>query len=150
MKIALIVLAFAVIAALGTYAGMLLFKLRQQTEKQNAVRQERVDNISESIEVIAKAMTQQQCEVSEGAIRICNLLAALPIKDKPDYTQQFPFIHTLFVEVSGFAILEDRKKLSKTERRKQDKAREEIEAKHESKVLGELDAISQYAVQLRG
>lgn len=134
--------ALLIIAALGVYAGKLLFMLKQQNERQKAAREARLANITESIETIAKAMEQQQCDLSEGAIRICRLLQLLP-QPETSYRESFPHIHALFVAVSGFAVLDARKALSKQERRKQDKAREEIESQHESKVLTELPALQQ-------
>ncbi|MAJ70530.1 MAG: hypothetical protein CL584_13225 [Alteromonadaceae bacterium] len=88
-------------------------------------------------------MQQQQCNVSEGTIRICRLLRALP-EEARDYAGEYPAIHTLFTEVSGFAILEDRKALSKQQRFNEDKAREAIEEQHETPVLKELPAIIAY------
>ncbi|WP_018982143.1 DUF2489 domain-containing protein [Salinimonas chungwhensis] len=145
-----IVSAFGVliILALGIYAGRLLFSLKQQNARQAAAREKRTVTITDSIILIAKAMEQQQCELSEGAIRICNLLEALPLSSPPDYKSKFPHIYTLFVEVSGFAVLEERKKLSPKEKNKQDKAREQIESEHESKVLAELPDIRQYCETL--
>ncbi|MCP5011330.1 MAG: DUF2489 domain-containing protein, partial [Aestuariibacter sp.] len=67
-----------IIAALGVYAGKLLFQLQAQTKKQQAARAQRMETIFESIHTISRAMQQQQCNVSEGAIRICRLFAALP------------------------------------------------------------------------
>jgi hypothetical protein len=98
--------------------------------------------------LIAKAMEQQQCELSEGVIRIVNLLNALPLVTPPDFKAQYPQIHALFTEVSGFAILEARQKLSKSERRKQDMAREQIESEYESKVLAELPQLQAYCETL--
>ncbi len=66
-------------------------------------------------------------DLSEGVIRIVNLLNALPISTPPDFKAQYPNTHALFTEVSGFAILEARQQLPKNERRKQDIAREQIE-----------------------
>ena len=93
-------------------------------------------------------MAQQQCELSEGVIRIVNLLNALPLVEPPNYKAQYPHIHSLFIEVSGFAILEARQKLTKVERRKQDLAREQIESEYESKVLAELPALQAYCETL--
>ena len=72
-------IALLIILALGFYAGKLLFMLKQQKERQEAARQSRVATITDSIIVIAKAMEQQQCDLSEGVIRIVNLLNAIPI-----------------------------------------------------------------------
>ncbi len=97
---------------------------------------------------ITLAMEQQQCELSEGAIRVVNLLDALPLRSPPDYREKFPHIHRLFIEISGFAILEARQKLSAKEKWQQDKEREQIESEHESKVLSELPDIRQFCQQL--
>jgi hypothetical protein len=140
--------ALLIILGLGFYAGKMLFLLKQQKARQEATRQSRVENITESLVLIAKAMDQQQCDLSEGVIRIVNLLNALPIVDQPDYKTKYPHIYALFTEVSGFAILEERQKLSKAERRKQDIAREQIESEYESKVLSELPALQAYCETL--
>lgn len=145
----LIILALLIIAGLSFYAGKLLFQLKQQNQRQQRAREGRIETICESVDTIAKAMEQQQCDLSEGAIRICNLLAALPLSAPPDFRAQFPHIHTLFVEISGFAVLEARQQLSKAERRKQDVAREQIESEHETNVLAELGAIKAYCASLR-
>ncbi|MFS1702297.1 DUF2489 domain-containing protein [Alteromonas sp. AMM-1] len=133
-----------IIAVLGVYAGKLIFQLQAQTQKQQAARAQRVETILESIHTISRAMQQQQCNVSEGAIRICRLFAALPDTTPVDYKAQFPAIHALFVDVSGFSILADRKALTKQQRFAEDKAREIIEEQHESIVLRELPAIIAY------
>ena len=143
-----VVAGLLIILGLGFYAGRLLFMLKQQNARQQAARDERIRNITDSIVVICKAMQQQQCDLSEGTIRICKLMNALPLQTPPDYREKFPHIHALFVDISGFAILEERKKLPLAERKKQDDAREQIESEHESKVLGELDDIRQWAESL--
>ena len=141
-------IALLIILGLGFYAGKLLFLLNQQKKRQEAARQSRIVNITDSVIVIAKAMDQQQCDLSEGVIRIVNLLNALPISSPPDFKAQYPHIHALFTEVSGFAILEERQQLPKSERRKQDIAREQIESEYESKVLEELPALQSYCGSL--
>jgi len=141
-------IALLIIIGLGFYAGKLLFLLKQQKSRQEAARQSRIANITDSIIVIAKAMDQQQCDLSEGVIRIVNLLNALPIKAPPDFKAKYPHIHALFTEVSGFAILEARQQLPKSERKKQDIAREQIESEYESKVLAELPPLQAYCETL--
>ncbi len=139
-----IVIAIVIILALGVYAGRLLFMLKRQKQRHTAARDKRTHSITESIIVIAKAMEQQQCDLSEGTIRIVNLLNALPLESPPNFAKKFPHIHTLFAQVNGFAILEERNKLPKSEKRRQDQAREEIEAEHETKVIAELPEIKTY------
>ena len=143
-----IIVGILIILGLGFYAGKLMFLLKQQNARQKAARDARIANITESVIVISKAMQQQQCDLSEGAIRICNLLNALPLQSPPDYRSDFPHIHKLFIEISGFAVLEERKKLSPAEKRKQDSAREQIESDYESLVLSELNDIRQWCETL--
>lgn len=138
--IILVSLGLLVIAGLGVYAGKLVYQLQQQNARQQAAREKRLQVMFESIHTIARTMQQQQCNVSEGTIRICRLLKALP-EESYDYSQSYPAIYTLFSAVSGFAILEDRKSLSKSQRYAEDKAREAIEEQHESLVLKELPLI---------
>jgi hypothetical protein len=144
----IVIAALCIILALGFYAGRLLFLLKQQNQRQQKAKNERIETITESVFTIAKAMEQQQCDLSEGVIRIVNLLDALPLNTPPDYKNKFPHIHALFIEVSGFAILEKRQQLTKAERRKQDIAREQIEAEYETRVLSELDGLKMYCCEL--
>ena len=136
--------ALVVILGLGVYAGKLLFLLKQQGIRQDKAKNSRISSITESVILIAKAMEQQQCDLSEGVIRIVNLLNALPLNEPPDFKAIYPHTYDLFVEISGFAVLEARQKLSKQERKKQDQAREQIESEYESKVLDELPKLKQY------
>lgn len=136
--------ALVVILGLGVYAGKLLFLLKQQGIRQDKAKNSRISSITESVILIAKAMEQQQCDLSEGVVRIVNLLNALPLNEPPDFKATYPHTYALFVEISGFAVLEARQKLSKQERRKQDQAREQIESEYESKVLDELPKLKQY------
>jgi hypothetical protein len=140
--------ALVVILGLGFYAGRLLFLLKQQGQRQDDAKNSRISSITESVILIAKAMEQQQCDLSEGVIRIVNLLNALPLNEPPDFKAIYPQTYALFVEISGFAVLEARQKLSKQERRKQDQVREQIESEYESKVLDELPQLRQYCESL--
>lgn len=148
MFYALFALAALVIAGLAFYAGRLLFLLKRQNQRQYEAKQKRIDNITESIKTIALAMSQQQCDLSEGAIRIYRLLEALPLDPRPDYDTQFPQLRELFLKVVGFDTHEARQALDKRERRRQDKAREEIEAEYESRILPELEKITTFCNSL--
>lgn len=141
---ALLVIGLLVILGLGFYAGKLLFQLKAQNEKQANQRKERVETIMVSVRTIAMAMAQQQCDLSEGVIRLTNLLDALPLKPAPDFAQTYPAIYKLHDEISSFAVLEKRAALSKKERRQEDKAREAIEAQYESKIIAEVEQLQNY------
>ncbi len=132
-----IILGLIIVAALAFYAGRLLYQLKLQTSKQDAVRNDRIERIVESIRTISMAMQQQQCNLSEGAIRLVNLLESLPVKNVPNCEKDYPFLFELFELVKGLPTHDARKALSKTERQKQDKIREEHEARLESDILKE-------------
>lgn len=137
-----------VILVLGFYAGKLLFQLKAQKERQNKARQTRIDNITESIRTISLAMEQQQCNLSEGVIRICNLLDAMPITPQPDYVAEYPSIHELYGKIQQFDTHEARNLLPKIERRKQDTEREQLESEFETLVLTEVGLLKSLIVNL--
>ncbi|GAC26906.1 DUF2489 domain-containing protein [Brumicola pallidula] len=136
---------FGAILVIGLiiYTGRLLFLLKQQKARQQSAISKRVDSMVQSIQTIAFAMQQQQCNYSEGAIRICSLLKALPIENIPDYSLSFPKLHALFDKIKNYPTHEERGALSKQERRQQDKQREQVESEAESGIQEEI-------VRLRG
>jgi hypothetical protein len=134
-----------VIIALGVYAGKLVYLLKQQNRRQQNARAKRIKNIEQSIQTIAFAMQQQQCNYSEGAIRICNLLKVLPVENMPDYSLTFPALHELFKKVDDFPTHEARAALSKEERRQQDKQREQIESEAESNIQREIEVLKSFS-----
>ena len=139
-----VVLAAIVIIALGLYAGKLLFLVKAQSTKQQAIRNKRIASIQDSIQTIAFAMQQQQCDLSEGVIRICYLLEALPVSPHPDYPAIYPKVHALFEKVKNYPTHEARAQLSKGERRAQDKEREQFESELESAILKETEALRHF------
>ncbi len=141
-----IVVAFLIVAFLAFYAGKLLFALKAQTRKQNLVRQKRIDTIVESIQTIALAMEQQQCNFSEGAIRLVNLLESLPVESPPKCESDYPALFELFIAVRDLPTHQERANLSRGVRKEQDDAREEQEAKLESKILTEVALLRSFTV----
>ncbi|MET1219182.1 MAG: DUF2489 domain-containing protein [Glaciecola sp.] len=144
MYIALIGLAVLTILGLSYWAGTLLYRLHAQNQKKDRLRQERVDTIMQSVHVIALAIEQQQCDLSEGVIRLTNLLDALPILPQPKFAELYPGIYGLHDKISHFPTHEARAALSKKERREQDKERLAIEAEFESTIVKEVALLRQY------
>ena len=138
MNIAFYLVALAIIAGLSFYAGYLVFRLRTQQKLRKQKTQQRINKIFQSIQTIAKTLEQQQCNLSEGCIRIFHLLEALPVKNKPDYSQQFIGIYSLYNQVKDFPTHDVRKAQSKIETKKQDLQREELEAQLESQILRDV------------
>jgi hypothetical protein len=146
MNVALLFVALATIAGLAFYAGSLLFKLRTQNHTRQKKTQIRIDNISESIQTIAKATDQKQCELSEACIRICHLLEALPVLDKPDFPLQYSSLYQLFDAIKDLPTHQARKEQSKLETRKQDRQREELEIKLEPKIRKEISKLVNFSI----
>jgi hypothetical protein len=144
MNVLFLLIALFIVAGLAFYAGALLFKLRAQKERRNHKTRQRIKNISESIQTIAKALEQQQCNLSEGCIRLFHLLEALPIKDKPDYSNQFTGIYSLYNQVKDFPTHEVRKAQSKKETKQQDSQREKLEFQFESQILNEIAVLKSF------
>ena len=141
-----LVLAFAIIIPLAFYAGKLLFQLKQQTKRQQAVRQQRIDTIIESIQTISMAMQQQQCNLSEGAIRLVNLIESLPVNPVPDCKQHYPALYELYLEVRHLPTHEARAKLPRKERQAQDQQREEHETRLETQILKEVTLLRAFSL----
>lgn len=146
MQLTLIILGLVIISGLGFYAGKLLFQLKQQTQKQTEARNKRIANITESIQTIAHAMEQQQCDLSEGVIRICNLLDAIPVLPQPNYALEYPAVYELYAKIRHFPTHDARNALTKQERRRQDKEREEIESQFESDIIKEVGRLKSLSV----
>ncbi|MCC2616913.1 DUF2489 domain-containing protein [Aestuariibacter halophilus] len=136
-------IALCIVLPLAFYAGKLLHQLRAQTVRQNAVRTARLANLTESIQTIALAMQQQQCNLSEGAIRLVNLLEALPLATPPNCQSDYPALYALYLEVRDLPTHDARKALPRNERQAQDRVREEHEARLESAILTEIQPLTQ-------
>lgn len=135
----LILSILAVIAfVLAIYLGVLVNKLRHQKKEQQKLKalleqkdRERLEHINESLRIIALAVTQDQCEVSEGCIRIKKLIDLIDtLKNHPELV----YFHSAYIDFEQFPFLEERKKLSKQEKFKQDNLRFELEQKHNSQI----------------
>jgi type II secretory pathway pseudopilin PulG len=146
MNVMFLLVALSIVAGLAFYAGSLLFKLRAQQLQRNQKTLHRINNISESIQTIAKALDQQQCNLSEGCIRLFHLLEALPIKDKPDFSQQFVGLYSLYDKVKSLPTHENRKAQSKIQTRQQDLQREELEAQFESQILSDVSKLKTFTI----
>ena len=146
MNIVLLLVAISVIGSLAFYTGSLLFKLRYQQKLREQKTKKRIDNISESIQTIAKALDQQQCNLSEGCIRLFHLLEALPEKNKPNYSQQFSGLYSLYYKVKDLPTHETRKSQSKMETKQQDLQREELEAQLESQILKDVSILKKFSI----
>lgn len=151
LLITLAILAILIIAGLAFYAGKLLFQLKQHNLKVKEHLAQQVEaqikkdkDLVFSIQTIAKAVCQQQCDVGEAAIRLSVLLSHLSNAMTEDYPKQYPSLHNLNEKIKHLAILEARKKLDKKERMRQDYIRVQAEAEYQELVTDEAERLSDF------
>ncbi len=119
----LLTLAVLVILSMAGYAVFLFYKLHKQKNQLEQARNARFHNVIDSIDVIARAMLAQQCDLSEGVLRLKPLLDVLGLK-----LARFSAMWALYETVENMPILDERKTLKRNERMKLDLEREAKEA----------------------
>lgn len=127
-----------IILALSVYAGRLLYRVKaqkvQQLNQQNSAIAARKVRITESVQIIAKAMGSEECDLSEGTIRICKLLAAIPAAEPVDWVKLYPDLHAFYETIKHMPIMDARSELSKKERMQLDLNRFRFEGEYADRV----------------
>lgn len=147
-----IIVGTIIILSLALYAGKLLMLLKQQTQAQQQTEQAHKlalkvhdKKVLDSIVIIARAMKEEQCDVSEGCWRLSVLLDSLKTSQQLD--QEFPAIFGLYGKIKHLSILGERKELVKKQRMQQDLERMKLEAEYSSQIRKDIDLLHQYAVE---
>lgn len=122
----------AIIAGLSWIAYRELKKVAALEARQLAQENARQKNLQISIDAIARAVISDQCDVSEGALRLKPLLDA-SISGWADRSD-LRAILTLATALADQPIKEARAVLAKPERMKFDLARMKLEAEHADSV----------------
>ncbi|MCI5764852.1 DUF2489 domain-containing protein [Actinobacillus porcinus] len=130
----LLIFGIAIIMAMGAYSLYLFAQLRRQKQLFEQAKQARITRIKESIEIIARAMQSNECNHSEGVIRLRMLLEPLGQKRLQDY----PAMWALYEVVQDMPTHDERKALKKNERMKLDLARESKEVELEEQIKEEV------------
>jgi len=145
-------IAILIVASLTLYASKLLKQLSNQKKKQQEVEQEHQLALNSfdlkvlnSILLISRAMLAEQCDYSEGCWRLSVLIESL--KTSKELDLKFPSIFQLYSEINTLSILEQRKKLSKQERMREDYKRITVEAKLHTEITKDLDLLQQYTIE---
>lgn len=132
--IVLLIIGSLIIVGLAFYAGKLLQQVKQQklrqqqeAELQQQKLAEKKHYLQESIVLISRAMLEQQCELSEGALRLWVLLDHWPQTDKPDPIQSYPGLYQMYQVVKDMPTHQARKEQDKKLTRQQDKLRQQAE-----------------------
>ena len=132
-KTFLLIAAVIIIAGMVGYATYLLLALQKQKKALQQARRNRINRIKESIEIIAKAMLNDDCNLSEGVLRLKMLLepVGMSIKNHVTMLQLYEVVETMPTH-------EARKALKKNERMRLDLQRESAEAALEKNIKLEL------------
>lgn len=149
--------AVVIIIALAFYAGMLINKIKTQkaraleAEQAQALikeqkRQDRNNNIAESIRFIAKATMQKQCNVSEAAIRLTVLLETLHLKTPIDLSNTYPALTAMYEKVKDMPTHDERKNRPVKEIKMLDIKREVFEAEMEEDILKESARLATFSL----
>ena len=122
-KTVLLLVAVCIIVGMIGYATYLLLALQKQKKALQQARRNRINRIKESIEIIAKAMLNGDCNLSEGVLRLKMLLepVGMSIKNHVTMLQLYEVVETMPTH-------EARKALKKNERMRLDLQRESAEA----------------------
>ena len=119
-----------IIAGLAFYAGTLLMRLQQQRRQQlqqaARLQQQQAEKalyLRDSIILICKAMREEQCELSEGALRLWVLLDHLVPERTPDPQTTYPGLFQMYQVVKDMPTHQARKAQAKSLTRQQDKVR---------------------------
>ena len=132
-KTVLLLVAVCIIVGMIGYATYLLLALQKQKKALQQARRNRINRIKESIEIIAKAMLNDDCNLSEGVLRLKMLLepVGMSIKNHVTMLQLYEVVETMPTH-------EARNALKKNERMRLDLQRESAEAALEENIKLEL------------
>lgn len=132
-KTVLLLVAVCIIVGMIGYATYLLLALQKQKKALQQARRNRINRIKESIEIIAKAMLNDDCNLSEGVLRLKMLLEPVGMSLK-----HYSAMWRLYETVEDMPTHEARNALKKNERMRLDLQRESAEAALEKNIKLEL------------
>ncbi|MGR5306808.1 DUF2489 domain-containing protein [Vibrio mediterranei] len=136
-----------IIVGLASYAGYLLLQLKKQKELQQQHRdlaiQKRNANIFESVDTICLATIQGQCDVSEAAIRLYNIMDYVQGNDRFDFDESYPATSELYHIVKDMPRGDARQEMKKQDRMRDNLTRQKAEARLNDAIIEELKDLQQ-------
>lgn len=135
------ILAVSIIIGLFVYLVSLLRRIKRRkiyTQRKITLRNQK---LADDIYTIAWAMQQQQCELSEGCLRICVLLDHIIEQPKPSYPALYPGIFALYEQVKDLPTHSARRAQSKQQRRQMDAKRQAQEKKLKPMIVTDITQI---------
>lgn len=146
---ALAVAAVLIILALTGVAAFYLWKLKQknteiaqQQESAKKAWREKKEELAKDIRFIAHSLVQEQCEITEGCLRIKVLMDHLD--GDLQHKTEFQTIQTVYSLTSQMPTHQAYKDLNRKEQFKLDNKRYKIEDEHREDVLAEAKTIMNY------
>ncbi|CAH9055323.1 hypothetical protein PSECIP111951_02780 [Pseudoalteromonas holothuriae] len=141
-----------IIAGLSFYAGKLLWQLKEQkarlekhqserSEKLVQARQKRNAKLADSINLLARAMKEKQCEYSEGCLRVWVLISQYSFAEEVELQAAYPGVHQMYEVVKDMPTHDARKKYSKKEVFKMDSERWRAEQRLEEDILSDCEKL---------
>lgn len=137
----LLIVGAIIVAGLAFYAGMLLWQLQQQARAQQQQLAQKQKYLRDSITLICKAMREQQCELSEGALRVWVLLDHLVPERKPDPQTTYPGLHQMYQVVKDMPTHKARKAQPRELTEQQDSVRLKAELDLKDFILADAEAL---------
>lgn len=137
----LLIIGAVIVAGLSFYAGRLLWQLQQQTNIRRAELLQKQQYLRESITLICKAMREQQCELSEGALRVWVLLDHLVPERKPDPVTSYPGMHQMYQVVKDMPTHKARKAQAADLTEQQDILRLKAEQELKDFIIADAEAL---------
>lgn len=123
-----------------SFLSTLIFFLAKRIQKDSLIAKESLKNtrekekyILESIDIISKAIDQEQCEISEGCIRLRMLIEKSKMLDSKKSSYQIIF--NMYEELKDFKTHESRNNLDKQMRMREDIDRFKVEDKYHKDFL---------------
>ncbi len=143
----LAVLGVLIILGLATYAGYLLLQVKKQKElqlrHQALAIEKRNSNIFENVHTLCLAGIQGQCDLSEISIRVYNIMDYVQGEARVDFDETYPATAELFHIVKDMARGEERQKLEKRDRMKQNLERHKAETRLNDAIVEELKRLQE-------
>ncbi len=136
-----------IIVVLAVYAALLLGRLMGQRKVIQRALIKRNENLLGDIRYIASAMIDDRCGLSEGVIRISNLLLALQTPKRIDWSARFPCVFQLYNSVKELPTHEARNKMPRQQRMRQDLQREAEEETLRQQIIEEAKALTELSVK---
>lgn len=148
MPIVLLAIVGAIIiVALASYAGFLLIKMKKQKQlieiQQQRAIEKRNANIFENVNTLCMAGIHEQCDLSEIVIRVYCIMDYVQGDQRIDFALDYPAIYELYDVVKDMARGEDRQKLAKQDRMKQNLVRQKAEARLTDQIIAELSSLKE-------